>query len=179
MVKKVISNNQSGGITAGVINMTNTKNNKKKYSIIAVIMLILAIFTFLGLTGDKMFWKDKIPSEVYDVESNNQTGGITAGKIENINIIADKESLGIREPDGLYQNGKKVGVVYDFNVDESSKTFTIFEIEFDKSLRDPNSVWQPYEYEDYIIQIKNINTLVTMMPPGAKIVNGIILGRIS
>lgn len=115
--------------------------------------------------------------EVYNVKSEKQSGGITAGKIERVNIITDKESLGIREPNGLYQNGKKVGTVKNFNANESSKTFTISEIEFYKPLRDPNVVWQPYEYQEYVIQIRHIDTLVSLMPPGAKGISGNILGK--
>lgn len=85
------STSQSGGITAGIINVTPPKNNKKRHSIIAVIMLILAILTFFGV--DQMFGKDKIPDEVYNVESINQSGGITAGKIENLNIGSSPRKL--------------------------------------------------------------------------------------
>ncbi|MBU2576502.1 MAG: hypothetical protein KKF50_02165 [Nanoarchaeota archaeon] len=177
MVKKinVRSNNQGGGFTIGVINLASPKKNKKKYSIIAVSMLILMVLTFFGV--DKMFGKDKTPSAEYHVESNNQSGGITVGKIDNVNILTDKESLGIREPNGLYQNGGKVGTVINFRADDSLGTFTISIIEFDNPLRDANVVWQPYEYGKYTIQIKNINHLVTMMPPGAREVSGIILSK--
>jgi hypothetical protein len=115
--------------------------------------------------------------EVYNVKSHNQQGGITAGKIENVNILTDKESLGIREPNGLYQNSKKVGIVINFVADKEEKTFTITKIEFDQPLRDAGVVWQPYEYQNYLIQIQNINSLVTMMPPGAEGVRGVILNK--
>jgi hypothetical protein len=127
---------------------------------------------------EKMHRKENEPKkEVYKVESHNQQGGITTGKIETVNILTDKESLGIREPDGLYQNGKKVGIVINFVADEREKTFTITKIEFDQSLRDTGVVWQPYEYQNYLIQIQNINSLVTMMPPGAEGVRGVILSK--
>jgi sporulation protein YlmC with PRC-barrel domain len=126
---------------------------------------------------EKMHRKQNEPNEVYNVESHNQKGGITTGKIENINILTDKESLGIREPDGLYQNGKKVGSVINFIADEKKGTFSITKIEFDQPLRDAGVVWQPYEYQNYVIQIQNIDSLVTMMPPGAEGVKGVILNK--
>ena len=109
--------------------------------------------------------------------SVGQKGGITAGKIENVNIIIDKEFLGVREPTGLYQKGEKVGTVKNFIANESAKTFTIAEIEFDKPLRDTSVVWQPYEFQEYVIHIRHIETLVSLMPPGAKGVRGNILGK--
>ncbi len=114
---------------------------------------------------------------VYNVKSEKQSGGITAGKIEEVNIIADKESLGIREPNGLYQNGNKVGIVKNFNANESSKTFTISKIEFDKPLRNPKVIWRPYEYQEYIIQIRHIDNHVSLSPPRAKGISGTILGK--
>ena len=184
---KVRSKNQKGGITAGVI-CTNPNSKLKgskgiwanplfKYLFIPIVVILIGSFIW-NTWGDQMFGKkENNTQEVYNVESHNQQGGVTAGKIDNVNILTDKESLGIREPDGLYQNGKKVGTVFNFLADESSNTFTISDIEFDKPLRDTNSVWQPYEYQNYLIQIKKINSLVTLMPPGANGVNGIILEK--
>ena len=148
--------------------------------IIGIIMVIIGIVGgYIAQDGwRKMHRKENEPKkEVYNVESHNQQGGVTTGKIENINILTDKESLGIREPDGLYQNGKKVGRVINFIADEKKGTFSITKIEFDQPLRDAGVVWQPYEYQNYVIQIQNINSLVTMMPPGAEGVKGVILTK--
>jgi hypothetical protein len=152
--------------------------------IIGILVIFLGvILTTVGGYVTKEGW-DKIHSkeneskkEVYNVESYNQKGGITTGKIENVNILADKETLGIREPNGLYQNGKKVGIVIGFVADEKENSFEITKIEFDQPLRDAGIIWQPYEYQNYIIQIKNINSLTTMMPPGAEGIRGVILGK--
>ncbi len=115
-------------------------------------------------------------AETYNVKSENQSGGITAGKIEKI-IITDKESLGIRESNGLYQNGKKIGTVNNFKADESSKTFTISEIIFDKPMIDNTPLLQQYEYQKYVLLITQIDTFVSLMPPGAKGISGIILSK--
>ena len=147
-----------------------------------IIGIIMVVIGFIGAYVAKDGWEkmhrkeNKSEKEVYNVESHNQQGGVTAGKIETV-ILTDKESLGIREPDGLYQNAKKVGIVIDFVADEKEKTFTITKIEFDQPLRDTGVVWQPYEYQNYVIQIQNINSLVTMMPPGAEGVRGVILNK--
>jgi len=180
-MKKVIvrSENQSGGITAGEIASTKALKSKKLSlgkvaSIATIITLIMGVLTFLGI--DDMFDKENVKAdEVYNVKSNKQSGGITAGKI--VNIIIDKESLGIREPLGLYQNGTKVGVVKGFNANEAAKTFTIGEIEFDTFLRDFSVVFQPYEFQKHKILITHIENLVSMMPPGATGVRGNILGK--
>ena len=148
--------------------------------IIGIIMVVIGfVGAYVAKDGwEKMHRKENEPKkEVYNVESHNQQGGITTGKIENVNILTDKESLGIREPNGLYQNGKKVGIVINFVADKKEKTFTITKIEFDQPLRDTGFIWKPYEYQNYLIQIQNINSLVTMMPPGAEGVRGVILNK--
>jgi len=148
--------------------------------IIGIIMVIVGIIGgYVAQDGwKKMHRKEnEHKKEVYNVGSHNQQGGITAGRVENINILTDKESLGIREPEGLYQNGKKVGKVINFIADEEKGTFSIANIEFDQPLRDAGVVWQPYEYQNYVIKIQDINSLVTMMPPGAEGVRGVILNK--
>ena len=56
-------------------------------------------------------------------------------KIDNLNVIADKEALGIREKFGLYRDGKKVGDVINPDIDETNNTFGFAEIQFDKPIR--------------------------------------------
>lgn len=185
----IISQNQSGGTTAhGARTVTDKKPSKSKWSIITVIFVVAAIITILTYFGIKPIKENKMPKDeeekisIGDVNgdvviSQNQSGGITAGKIGQINILTDKESLGIREPEGLYQNGKKVGRVVNFVANEKEAIFTMTSIEFDQPLRDSGVVWQPYEYQNYTIQIKGINSLVMMMPPGAEGVSGVILNK--
>jgi len=148
MSKKIInvkSESQKGGITAGIINFNkvdNLKENKGvwanpyfKYLLIPIAGLLIGSGIIWGMT--KMFGKEEDKAkEIYHVKSDNQQGGLTAGKIENLNIFTDKESLGIREPDGLYQDGKKVGKVVNFSLNESAKTFTISQVYFDQPLKD-------------------------------------------
>lgn len=130
-MRKVTSNNQRGGITAGVINFSNSKKNKKNYPVIAIVLLILAVLTFFG--ADQMFGKDKIPSEIYNVESNNQSGGITAGKIENVNIgdvgrHLDEDSA--NELINYIPKGKEVSISYPNGDGEAYK----FALEIKKRL---------------------------------------------
>ncbi|MEK7649725.1 MAG: hypothetical protein AAB367_02070 [Patescibacteria group bacterium] len=116
--------------------------------------------------------------EVYNIESKNQSGGVTVGKIERLEIITDKESLGIREPLTLYKDHKKVGVVVGPVISEVAKTFYFEEIRLDGSIRGDvmNFMFSPFEYEGkYIIQAEHINTLVSLAPPGAQQVRGKIL----
>lgn len=89
---KVKSENQSGGITANTVINHNAKQDKGlwanpifKYIVIPILIGILILGLSIG--ANKMFGKDKAPSEVYHVESNNQNGGVTAGKIEKLNLI--------------------------------------------------------------------------------------------
>jgi|SRR3989344_1197207 len=89
----VKSKNQEGGITAHTINI-NAKESPKKGGVwenpvfLYVVIPILVGLIIAGISyGIKMFGKDKTPSEVYNVESNNQQGGITAGKIENLTVV--------------------------------------------------------------------------------------------
>ena len=151
-----------------------------------IITLIGTIVTGVGWNWDKLqrhsnsqpVEDQKVRQSMDDIHiEQTGNGNLAVGKVDSLNILTDKESLGIREPDGLYQNGKKVGKVINFSVSKSLKTFSISQIEFDQPLRDQSAIWRPYEFQDYIIQIKNINSLVTMMPPGAQGVSGIILGK--
>lgn len=139
--------------------------------------ILVPIFVAVTMwVWNKMFNVPKNQNlESYKVESHYQSGGVTAGKI---NILIDKETLGIKELDGLYQNGKKVGRTKGFNANESSMTFTISEIEFNQPMQNTDVIFsQPYEFQNYAIQIKNVDSLITMMPPEAKGINGIILEK--
>ncbi|MBR9705932.1 hypothetical protein GOV14_02760 [Candidatus Pacearchaeota archaeon] len=95
MAKKISvrSNNQRGGITAHSVNINPASQKQKglwanptfKYIVIPILIGVLILSISIG--ADKMFGKDKTPDEVYNVESNHQSGGITAGKIDNVNMI--------------------------------------------------------------------------------------------
>lgn len=115
--------------------------------------------------------------EIYKVKSENQTGGITAGKIQNLNIFADKESLCTREPMGLYKENKKVGIVVNSTINEKDMIFTFDEIQLDRPM--PNNytgfIFSPFEFQKYIVLATHADMVVTMMPPGAKGVRGKIL----
>ena len=100
-------------------------------------------------------------------------------KIDNINIITDKEALGIREKFGLYRDGKKVGDVINPGIDETNNTFSFAEIQFDKPIRNQNFLSTPFEFRNYIIQIQSCQDVVFNSPPGAKGVQGNILQKIS
>ena len=104
MIKKfnVRSKNQGGGITAGKIENINIKHNSQEdiglwanpiFKNIVIPILIGILILGLSIGANKMFGKDKIPSEVYNVESNNQSGGITAGRIDNVNINSNPEDF--------------------------------------------------------------------------------------
>ena len=182
---KVKSDKQSHGITADIINVSKVeKKPKSKLSkwitIPPIISTIIAILTFLNY--DSMFKKQSDPAKVQEVsyaKSENQTGGVTAGKIENLNmsIFTDKESLGIKEPLGLYKDGKKVGMVVNPVIDEKEMIFTFDEIRLDKPIpnNDSGFFFLPFEFDKYIVQATHIDAAVTMMPPGAKGVKGKIL----
>ena len=178
----VKSTQQAGGITAGIINFSKgEKMPKSRLSMwvgIATIMgTIIAVLTFLNF--DNMFTKNDPAQaqETYNVKSENQTGGITAGKIANLNILTDKESLGIRDPLGLYRDGKKVGTVVNPILNEKEMIFTFERIELDKPIpnNDMSYIFLPFEFDKYIIQATHADTVVTMMPPGAKGVKGKII----
>ncbi len=175
------SKGQIGGITAGVINNLTFKNNKKGSTLqkMAAVATIIALIPAYGLisAANKEGDDNKMNYESYNVKSENQTGGITAGKIENLTLITDKESLGIREPNDLYRDDKKVGRVIDPNIDESNKTFTIKEIQLDRPIPNGDLSYMslPFQFDRYIIVINHIDDLISMSPPGAKGISGVIL----
>lgn len=118
-----------------------------------------------------------IYKETYNVKSENQTGGLTVGKIETLNILTDKESLGIREPLGLYKDNKKVGTVVNPDINEDEMIFAFDEIQLDKPI--PNSdymyIFSSFEFDKYIIRVTYADNITIYMPPGATGVKGEIL----
>ncbi len=184
-----ISQDQSGGTTAHETGTaTDKKTSKSKRRIVEGIVVTAAILAILAYFDIKPSKENKMPKDeeekisIGDVNgdvviSQDQTGGITAGKIEQINIFTDKESLGIREKFGLYRDGKKVGDVINPDIDETNNTFSFAEIQFDKPIRDQNFLSTPFEFRNYIIQIKNCREVVFLLPPGAKGVSGVILNK--
>ncbi len=92
-----------------------------------------------------------------------------------INILTDKESLGIRDSLGLYLDGKKLGTAIGPTVLEKEGTFQIDEIEFDRPIRDSSVLFKPLEFGKFIIKIDNIERLITQSDPRASGVNGKIL----
>lgn len=115
--------------------------------------------------------------EIYNVKSKNQKGGLTAGKIETLNIFTDKVSLGMREPLGLYKDNKRVGTVVNPNINEDEMIFAFDEIQLDKPIRngDISFIFSTFEFDKYIIKVTHTETIVLLMPPGATGVKGKIL----
>ena len=183
---KVNSNNQSGGITAGIIKVSKgeakkPKSKLSKYAAIAtIIAAIITILTFLNF--DNMFKKqdDSSPkvNEVYDVKSENQTGGITAGKIENLNILTDKKSLRPKSPTDIYKSGIRIGQVVNPAIDENKMIFTFEAIELDEPIPndDLDFFASPFEFGKYIVQASNIDS-ASITPPRAKGIKGKIIEK--
>ncbi len=181
---RVKSKNQTGGITAGVINY---KKGKKKHknklgkwasiaTIVVAILYSLNFFIFDNMKNKKTD-TDQNVQEIYNVKSEKQTGGITTGKIETLNILTDKESLDIREPFGLYKDNKKVGTVVNPVMNEDKMIFTIDEIQLDKPMPmgDFSFIYSTFEFDKYVIRVNNARTITTTLPPGATGVKGEIL----
>lgn len=82
-----------------------------------------------------------------------------------------------KDPNGLYRDDKKWGIVKNFNVNDDGVTFTIEKIEFDNPIRDRNELWIPFHYQEYLIKFQKIESLVSMFPPGAEGLEGIILNK--
>ena len=93
------------------------------------------------------------------------------------NILTDKESLGIRQENALYQHNKKVGQVIGFAASATDMTFTIAEIRFDQPMASEADIWEPYELQNYVIWIRQVTTLTTSFPAGATGVSGIVLSQ--
>ncbi|MFZ2412357.1 MAG: hypothetical protein WAW23_12355 [Candidatus Methanoperedens sp.] len=166
--------------------LENSKHDKTifanpwiKYIIIPLVVTIIAGLVILYFPGERgtnpIFQNSNRTTIITDSPNSSVDNSIT---INNLTIVTDKEALGIREKDGLYQNGTKVGRVINFVPNEKESTFTITEIDFDQPIRNQDTVWQPYEYQNYVIKIQNIENLVTIAPPGAEGVSGIILDKL-
>lgn len=85
MKKNVSSTNQQGGITAGEIgeiNIHQDSTNGPKESKISKIAAIVTVLGFLGFGVNQMNEKYNI----FNVSSTGQQGGITAGKINQLNV---------------------------------------------------------------------------------------------
>lgn len=177
-MEKIISKNQSGGITTGVINYWQTKEKPEKQRliiIISIIMLVISVFTFFGV--DKMFGKEK-DSNKFEVISYNQSGGITAGEI-NVDkiIVTDKESLGIRDENGLYKNNEKVGTVFGATINEKENIINITSIRMNRVI-EQEELYTPYEFRNYKILFNGAQEVVMIAPPGMKFAQFRILEKI-
>lgn len=115
--------------------------------------------------------------EIFNVKSENQTGGITVGKFQNFNIFVDKDALGIRDPMGLYKENKKIGIVVNPTINEKDMIFTFDEIKLDHPMpnNDLGFIFSPFEFKKYMVQATHADEIVVMMPSGAKGVQGKIL----
>ena len=86
MDTKVTSNDQKGGITAGTVNFNGEPHKKEnkglwsnpwfKYAVIPLAVTIIGGLIIYFLTNDNMSEQN-----FFDVTSNNQQGGITAGQV--------------------------------------------------------------------------------------------------
>jgi len=101
MNNKVTSNDQKGGITAGTVNFNEEPSKKEdkglwrnpwfKYAIIPLAVLIIGGLIIYFLTNNNMSEQN-----FFDVTSNNQQGGITAGQV-NIGKQDRELTLQLRE----------------------------------------------------------------------------------
>lgn len=83
---KVTSNDQKGGITAGTVNLNREPSKKEdkglwsdpwfKYAIIPLAVVIIGGLIIYFLTNNNM-----VDQDFFNVTSNNQQGGITAGQV--------------------------------------------------------------------------------------------------
>ena len=159
-----------------------------KWVIGLVVLIICAFIPVIFGKGTKQSQYEELQSiaanniesgeqESYHVESHNQTGGVTAGRIEKINILTDKESLGIREEFGLYKQGKKVGEVRNPVINKERSIITFDEIQLDKPIKGTDFIFQePFEFRNYIIQIEQVRDVDNAaIAPVITDVEGIIL----
>jgi len=115
-----------------------------------------------------------------------ETGNRVIDKVEENNKFQNKNQKEIlgkledlknppKEPNGLYRDNKKWGSVENFKINEDGKSFTIDEINFDSPLKPTDNIWLPFQYKNYILKFQKVNTLISMFPPMATGIEGIIL----
>lgn len=102
-------------------------------------------------------------------------GGVAVGKVENLNIITNKESLGIRDSLGLYKDGKLIGTVINPSINEKDNTVSFEEIQPEKQMRYIDEFFSTYEFRKYIIEVEHIGS-ITMIPSTLKYVRSKIIG---
>ena len=119
-----------------------------------LVAVMAAIITILAWQFPK-----QSNNETYHVKTENQSGGVATGKIENFNLYTDKESMGIKEPLGLYKNGGKVGVVVNPIINEENMTFSFDKINFIEFIN--LSDITTFEFRNYIIKPISLGTIIT------------------
>ena len=120
-------------------------------------------------TKERLKYSEKIINKID--ESNKKQGDIRQNILDRLEKFDDRA----KDPNGIYKNKIKWGTVINFKGSDDKKSFTIEQINFDNPIRNINDIWSPFEYDKYLIKITDANSLVTLMPPGAKGVKGIIL----
>lgn len=96
-----------------------------------------------------------------------------------VNILTDKETLGIREPSGLYRDGKKVATVVNPVFDKATSSFKCDSVRFSEPLNgntvNLDSFDGPYEFQNFQIQVSHYNSLSTFPTPLLREVTGKII----
>ena len=142
-----------------------------KYWLTFLFIIIGTIIAYLAWQNPK-----QNNNETYNIKTENQFGGVTAGKIENF-ILTDKESLGIKDPLGLYKDNKKIGIVTNPIINEGDMTFSFDKINLDKSFEYEylfNYILETFEYKKYILKPTSIESF-SGSPQTIKKVSGIIV----
>ncbi len=96
----VVSNGQEGGFTIGEVNADFKFSRVKKIKISIAATLAISISVFIGKNVINFYNSINMDTHTYNVTSNNQQGGITAGQI-NIGApqrrINDKLKLALED----------------------------------------------------------------------------------
>lgn len=121
-----------------------------KYFFIVIITGIIVGLILMGI--NQMFGKDKTPKETYNVISNNQTGGITAGKFEGNIYLNQKSSRHLTDQDR--NDIDKMLISY-------SKEFMIINHELNpETLEFVNEIKEYFESKNITVNLKGAETFL-------------------
>jgi len=99
---EIKNKNQIGGLTVGNLYISPKTNGTKQGKLgkwaswATIIATIIGLLVYFGIDPNNIFKNKENKKETYYTESNNQTGGLTAGKIEELTIF--NQEVQVPEP---------------------------------------------------------------------------------
>ncbi len=166
---------------------TREKTKKKKsfwYNPWTIGITTVILSAILGIIFDNPFQMSKVNIQDSQLQNSPVINESPGAKVNYnlLNFFTDKDSFdeatGIKDPLGIYLNGKKVGTVINPTFNEAKKTFVFEEVRFSQPIpnNDLSYLASEFQFNKYTIKGNHIDSaLNTGFSPIIKNMQGSIL----